>query len=247
METDRPRLGDLLWPAIAVASFGCGPPGAPTLEAGGDDETGSSGSGSGSGSASGSGSGDAGDGDGDGVPPELLTAWTDKTGAFLLLRFSEPMADPTGVDPADFRISFGMTFSYDYYGYAPKYENSRYVEPNVYFAYSAPANAIAITPGSQPTDLFVKFGVPIEPAVCTNAAYMQQEFENVNQLPEYEARAGLFPHYSPGAVPVTSAQGQALAPIGPEWVELQGEYLEIYEYGFPNLSPQIPMGCIVEP
>lgn len=246
---DRSQVvGGSLLPMLALAGVGCGPPGAPMLDAGNDDETGGDSFGSASGSSSGPTDPDTGDDDGDGLPPQLLSASTDKSGAFIVLRFSEPMADPAGVDPADFRISFAMTSTYYPYYSSEVYELSAYVDPNQYFSYSPAFDAIAISPGGQPTDLFIKFDAPLDPIVCTNAAIVAQDYEQLSQSPEYEARAALYPHYSPGGAPVLSAQGEALAAIGPEWVEMPlGEYGYVYEYGFPNLSPQIPLNCIVEP
>ncbi len=62
------------------------------------------------------------------IPLELTLAAFNKTGQFLLLRFSEPMAPVDAVDPTDFRLSFAATWRSASYGGI--YEYTSYADPN---------------------------------------------------------------------------------------------------------------------
>jgi hypothetical protein len=115
---------------LVAAALGCSPGGSAPLEAGLDETGGDDGSG-GSGSESGDGTDDG--GVSDNVAPQLLSAWTDETGKYIVLRFSEPMAPPDGVDPSDFRISHAMTLTIynEYYSFQASY--SHYDDPHYFF------------------------------------------------------------------------------------------------------------------
>jgi hypothetical protein len=225
---------------VMGVSVGCGPGGFGPLEAGG--ETGDAGDGD-----AGDGDGDAGDGDGDNsIPLALVSGRTDETGAFVLLRFSEPIAPPDGVDPTDFRLSLGSSTAFYYQGDL-EWAFSSYYDPGYYDQPAMKLAAVSIGPGEMPTDLVLRFESPLVSYVCEYIAEVNVELEMANPMPEFEGRIGLYPHYSPGATPVRSADGEALQPIGPEWVEL--DFYSMYSdvFGFPKLSPQIPLDCIVDP
>jgi hypothetical protein len=224
-----------------------------------DDETGTEDVGDGDGDT-GDPTGDPDTGDGDtgepnDIPLELELVRFHESGKFLLLRFSEPMAPVDGVDPADFRVSMAMTWRYHGYGYGYNYvfESSSYWDPNVYFGYGYYYNGYGYTPlvadlvanGNQATDIVLRFVDPLVEEACPQFVQMQADFEFYNDLPEYDAKLALFPHYSPGAVALQSADGEVLAPIGPEWVEFPSEYMYEYEFGWPNLDPQIEIPCTV--
>lgn len=207
--------------------------------------------------------GEVGDGDGDptgdpvpnDIPLELELARFNATGKYLLLRFSEPMAPVDGVDPADFRVSLASTMRFvdsSYYG-PYVYESSRYADPNLYLGYSyyydpygaKPLVVDLVANGKQATDIVLRFVDPIEADSCAEFVHRQASYEEFDKQPNQDAKIALFPHYSPGAVPVKSADGEVLAAIGPEWVEIQSSYMVEYEFGWPNLDPQIEIPCTV--
>ena len=233
------QLGALA--GLAVLSVGCGPTGGFTIDDG-DDDLGDTGSDPDT-NGDGDGGPDPDTGGPNDIPLELVSASTDKTGKFLLLRFSEAMAAPANVDPRDFRVSYAYSIT-DYYGVY-----SFYFDPNAYLFYQefSYLEAVAITAGQMPTDLLITFDVPLSPEACVVLAEAQAELDELNPQPDYEGRVGLFPHYAAGGVAVRSADGESLAAIGPEWVEFPGNVLESYSFGFPNLDPQVPINCIVEP
>ena len=192
----------------------------------------------------GDGDGDTtGDGDGDnGVPLELTLAKFNATGQFLLLRFSEPMAPVDAVDPSDFRVSFARTQSYS--GYYGEYNWSFYADPGIYYSYNyydyTPLVVTKVSAGNKATDIVLRFENALDPQVCAWLAQLEQDFEN---NPSLQAEVALFPHYSPGAVPVESLDGEALAPIGPDWVEYDSSFMNVEGYGWPNLDPQVEIPC----
>lgn len=224
------RKGTVLGLAVAVAGCNGGGGGEPEGETG---ET-------------------MGDGDGDGdptsghndIPLELVFSGFNATGQFLLLRFSEPMAPIDGVDPSDFRISFARTQNYS--GYYGNYSWSLYVDPNVYYGaygYYNPSQTLEvdlIADGNMPTDIVLRFATPLDPNVCAWLAQVQADYE---ANPNLQGKVGLFPHYSPGAVPIKSVDGEVLAPIGSGWVEYDSSLMSIEDYGWPNLDPQISIPC----
>jgi hypothetical protein len=189
------------------------------------------------------------------IPLELELARFNKTGKFLLLRFSEPMASVDGIDPNDFRVSLATTWQYQgYYGYA--YKSARYSDPNIYLGYDyyyygygyKPLVADLIANGKKATDILLRFVDPMEADACQQYIDLQAAYADYDAQANADAKIGLFPHYSPGVVPVQSADGEVLAAIGPEWVEFGGTYMELYgEFGWPNLDPQIEIPCTVEP
>lgn len=198
--------------------------------------------------------GGPGDGDGDtggvpdnGIPLELVLAKFNATGKFVLLRFSEPMAPADSVDPSDFRISLAMTWRYhdygDVYG-ATTYWDPQYYLVNDYYSGYTPLKFEAVANGNKDTDLVLRLASPIDPSLCPYFAEVQASFEMLDDLPEYEAKVGLFPHYSPGAVKVKSADGEVLDAIGPDWVEYPWAAMDVYDqYGWPDLDPQVEIPC----
>ena len=188
------------------------------------------------------------------IPLELELARWNKTGKFLLLRFSEPMAPVDGVDPADFRVSMATSWrSIGYYGSV--YQSSNYLDPNLYLGYdyyypynpysSKPLVPELVANGNKETDIVVRFIDPLEPEACAQFVQLQADYEQFDSQPDTDARIAMFPHYSPGAVEVKSADGEVLGAIGPEWVEFGGPYMYDYEFGWPNLDPQIEIPCTV--
>jgi hypothetical protein len=234
---------------LAIVAAGCADD-----KGGNDDETGTEGDGDGdTGDPTGNpdtGEEDTGPND---IPLELELAAFNKTGQFLLLRFSEPMAPVDGVDPNDFRVSLATAIRsvYNYYGYQYVYQSSSYADPNYalvdYYYYGNPVSPLVadlIVNGNQNTDIILRFVEPLVPQACPNFVELKANYEEYDSWPNYDAKVGLFPHYSPGAVPVESADGEVLAPIGPEWVEIPELYWTNYDqFGWPNLDPAIEIPC----
>jgi hypothetical protein len=168
------------------------------------------------------------------IPFELVLARFNATGKFIALRFSEPVGAVDGVDPRDFRISLAqITYQCNY---DACYTNTTYWDPNFYADHYAGYEPYStdrletdlIVLGNMPTDIVLRFETELEPSLC-------QWFP-----PEGEF---LFVHYSPGAVPVRSADGETLAPIGPDWAEVS-PYTVWWAYGeFEQLDPKIAIPC----
>lgn len=176
------------------------------------------------------------------VPLELVLVNLNKTGQFLLLRFSEPMAPVDAVDPADFRLSLARSVYYT--GYYGQYSWSIYVDPGVYYNYNyydpSPMVVTKVAAGKKETDILLRFETALDPQVCDWLAQLEEILEND---PSQQGKVGLFIHYSPGAVPVESLDGEVLSPIGPDWVEYDASFMSVEAPGWPNLDPQLPIPC----
>ncbi len=196
------------------------------------------------------GDGDTGEVPNNGIALELELARFGKSGRFLLLRFSEPMAPVDGVDPSDFRVSLALASRYHDYGQI--HASTAYWDPLYYLGYDDYAGYSQLTPdlianGKQPTDIVLRFASPMTAAACSSYQIMQADIEQLDEDPGFQAKIGLFPHYSPGAVKVESADREALAPIGADWVELPAPYMYLDDqFGWLDLDPQIDIPCDVE-
>jgi hypothetical protein len=247
---------------LVVATLGCGPSGSASLDAGldetgGDEGSGGSGSESGGSESGGSESGGSESGgseSGDDSAPQLLSAWTDETGKYIVLRFSEPMAPPDDVDPSDFRISHAKTT--DFLGGGPGSNYTMYRDPHIlfweyYYEYgdppTMPSVITSVTAGELATDLVLEFAVPLPLDACDILEQEQALIANNIQFDVIDdGRVGLYPHYSQGSPnAIRSAQDEPLESIGEEWVLLDGIVMSNEEFGFPNLVPQIPIDCLI--
>jgi hypothetical protein len=170
------------------------------------------------------------------IPFEVKLAVFNATGKFVALRFSEPVAPIDGVDPRDFRISLAQPIyscNYD-----ACYTQTTYWDVNFYADHYAGYEPYSdarletdlIALGNMPTDIVLRFETEVDPIIC-------DFFPGEGDLDV------LFVHYSPGEVPVRSADGEVLAPIGPEWVEVAPNYVWGVYGEFPNLNPQIAIPC----
>lgn len=180
----------------------------------------------------------AGEDEGGGAEFALISAELDETRQFLTLSFSEAVGPVEGVDPQDFRISFA--------GYSSLctddgcVDQTSYWDPNFFAEYyigygpnmGTRFEAALLEPGSLGHQLVLRFEAPLDAAVCE---YIQA-YGGGDEF--------LFVHYAAGDIPVTSAEGEGLAPIGPEWVEADTP-LPIWEVEgeFPNLDPRISIPC----
>ncbi len=164
----------------------------------------------------------------------LIAAELTNANATLVLTFSDAVAPVDAVDPADFKISYAWTYSVMY---KQLYEVSYYIDPNNDFG-GTPVAMTAIANGPNPDQISLDLMPGVDPGICTT---IQNYIEGANLGVTVDA--GLFPHYSPGATPVTSEGGIDLLPIGPEWVEVDSYYLQFDVFHWPNLDPQIPIPC----
>ena len=231
------KSGTITWVGLTIAAVGCNNP-KPDDEVGGTE------------TETGDGDGDTGEVPNNGVPIELVLAQFNATGKFLLLRFSEPVASVEGIDPSDFRISFASTSRYHYSGTV--YSSSYYADPHYQLIYNyqyngeyVPLIADLVANGNVATDIVLRFTDPLDPLACSNFAEIQAQTEELDAMPNFQARVGLFPHYSPGAVPIRSVDGDVLAPIGPEWVDYIWPAMVIEDFGWPGLDPRIEIPCNV--
>lgn len=209
---------------VALTMLGCTPPGADPLL----DETGD------------------GDGDSDGdetvgtndVPFELVSAAMDLTGEFVALRFSEPVGPLDGVDPSDFRISVALPYELcsggeDCVAKTGYWDANFYVDYYLTYAPYGPPESDRfevdlLAHGNMPTDVVLRFAVPLDPLLC-------EYFEDAEVL---------FVHFAPAPIPVQSDDGEPLAAIGPQWVDYVGPIPFMGVDGdFPNLDPRIPIPC----
>ena len=161
----------------------------------------------------------------------------------MILTFSDPVAPVDDVAPTDFRISFGLSFSYTDNGEVV--EQSAYYDPPTRFGSYYPMEFTAIANGPGENQISITLTPPIDYFICTEVANSVE-----GSTPDFPIEGGLFPHYAPGTTPVTNTAGEELAPIGPDWVlsgpddpPYYGYELFIEEAGFPNLIPQIPIPC----
>jgi hypothetical protein len=221
---------------LTLATLGCAPPGPGFML---DDEAGTSDDdpfGDDDPSTDGESSSEGDTGGPNDIPFELVSAAMDATGQYVALRFSEPVAPVEGVDPSDFRISFG--------GYLVTCDGNdclyqtRYIDPNFYVEYYIlyPNNPNGrfevelIAPGNQVTDVFLRFELPLNPSFCEFLALYPYEY------------GSLFVHHSPGGIPVRSSDGELLEGIGAHWVE-QPELVKYIAGNFVELDPKIPIPC----
>ncbi len=219
---------------LAIATLACAPPPAGfTLDEAGDDPSGTDPSGTDTGADETS--GETGPND---IPFEIVFGALNATGKFVVLRFSEPVGPVEAVDPSDFRISFARVVPQcDYYGNCTY--NTMYWDPNFFAAiyqygyggYSDVRFEVdLVTAGAQPTDVFLRFGTPLEPVLCEAYGGYQDDYEI------------LFVHYSPGEIPVKSLDDESLPAIGMQWVEQPGPNWFV-NGEFPNLAPKIAIPC----
>ena len=164
----------------------------------------------------------------------------------LTLTFSQPVANASAIDPNDFRLSVGRTFSYS----APEtgegqsnsfyndidWLNYDYYEPPGRFAF---ASASA---GSAANQLLLEDAEGLIAQACTYVSYYLDYYAQY-QPPYVRRDIGIFLHYASGDIPLESESGEALADIGPDWVLTEDLSMVRDTYGFIHLDPQLRIPC----
>lgn len=142
----------------------------------------------------------------------------------LRLTFSEPLANPAQVDPADFRLSTARTFDVE--------ERDGTVPLTVYSGWQS-SGIGAVTPGA-PDELIVTVNEYVDLSErCDYVDYYLLLHETYEPDERYDL--GVFLHYARGDIPITGASsGAALADISPDWVDYDGFALEVDRFGFIN-------------
>lgn len=220
-------------------------------ETGGDGGGGSQDGGSQDGGSQDGGSQDGGAQDGDTGSNEtgfeLVSARINATGEFVALTFSKPVSPVDEVDPSDFRISFaspeilcggGGCVDITTYRDPNYFVDQYYYEPYQYQYEYDRFDLIQITPGNQATEVFLRAVTPLDPLVCDAVTY----FETYSSNRGYDLNFGLFVHHSPGAIPLTSTDGEALAAIGAQWTDPAIPVWYV-EGSYPNLDPELEIPC----
>jgi hypothetical protein len=169
---------------------------------------------------------------------ELLEAAFADDFATLVLTFSAAVAPVEGVAPSDFRISAAITMAYEYDGMT--YDYSYYCDPNVLVQpYNSAIAMVAIANGPDSNQISLTLDPVFDADACESLETMLGGLEPGAMMPE----AHVFPHYAPGATPLTSKGGSELAAIGPDWVLEAMDSETVPTYGWPDLDPQIPIPC----
>ena len=179
----------------------------------------------------------------------------------LELYFSEAMAPPSSVDPAQFRLSLAYSNYYNEYyqwggtfyqdlkqftgeQYCYEYCWCKYYKYDYCQAYycqdycsqqpGLPITPISLAQSTLGTErLLVYLDTPISGQVCDVLAQYQEQFTG----------SGLFLHFSNNGPPLLDTQGEQLLPIAEHWV-LPPHTDYAYEQGyFPAMDPFIPIDC----
>lgn len=137
----------------------------------------------------------------------VVDAVLDGDGVTVRLEFTRPVGPTTGVDPNDFRLSFGMAYAYKMYAYAYYYD----------VGYTGDAGELAEFVGleaeGEVVELRLADAFPL--AYC---AELEREVVMMQQEPGVRVKGGVFLHYSPGATALTDTKGKALGPAAEQWV-----------------------------
>jgi hypothetical protein len=180
--------------------------------------------------------GETGDGD---AGFELVSASLDAGGQSVTLHFSEPVGSLDGVDPSAFRISVAVLTALC--GDGECVDQTSYVDPNFYANYYIgyePSSNVSfvvdqVSAGNQATEVSLHFATPLEPVLCEYFAPQEDEYDF------------LYVHYKPGDIPLNSSEGEALAAMGPEWVEYSSPVPSMHVDGnFPSLDPKVSIPCL---
>ena len=153
----------------------------------------------------------------------------------LILTFSEPIMDPSGVDPNDFRISYGRT--------------SRLIVPGepvmetVFYTGIGYGGFDQIAPGDSANQLILSSAYGVDFAYyCENINYNLEYYQNYLETylqQEYPGATanfdlGMFLHYAAGDIPIESEAGETIADVMPDFVLTDGYLMPEMRYGFIN-------------
>lgn len=192
-------------------------------------------------------------------PPQLIDAQILQNNVVELF-FSEPMADPSAVDPSKFRLSFAWSSRYygyddgytfyanlsrytgaeqcyeycwcDYYYYDYCYDDYCYE-----YCYTVPGpsvDGISLALGASADRILMTLSSSITSSVCSAVRRREDQGRD----------AGLFVHYTNNGSPqITDTDSEGLDAIAEHWA-LPPQRDDAYQRGvFPALDPFIPIPC----
>ncbi|MCA9706557.1 MAG: hypothetical protein KDK70_11960 [Myxococcales bacterium] len=190
-------------------------------------------------------------------PPQLLSVqFVDNL--TLALTFTEAVAPPTTVDPAQFRLAAAFAPQGEYYAYG-----TNYLDPAIWngvdytceeycYEYCYQDECFercweyCYTPPGPPVHVAAVAQLPDQPDVLLLSLDNGISGGVCNQLDGFPDPwiADLFITYTPqGAAPVTDNVGEPLGPIAEHWALQPGLEYEYVEGFFQFMSPMLPIPC----
>jgi hypothetical protein len=167
----------------------------------------------------------------------------------ITVTFSEPIADFGGIDPNDFRLSFGTTVSatLTYQGMTANYTFTSYEDISYhldgYSYYPMPFTFVSVTRGPAANQIVLDTSESLAPA-CDSLAETRQGFEMYAEY--YESSRfdlAIFLHYASGEIPIESESGSPFEDVGAPWVLGQDLSFERDGFGFTMLIPPLRIPC----
>lgn len=147
----------------------------------------------------------------DHMPPAIIRV--EQLGETLLrLHFSEPIAEPSGFDPNDFRLSVLNV----YIDPARNYAYASYYDLG-YMTYGHALRFVSARAHDDQLDL--QFSTSVGLHYCRQFNYDHgYDHGHDYAAPGVRADSGLFLHYAAGSIPIRDEAGNALASFGEPWV-----------------------------
>lgn len=177
--------------------------------------------------------------------PTLEAANFELGGASLILRFSEPVVVPEGIDPSNFRISLAMHEYFEETTDEPAWGSSDLWDPN-FRANGGSLNVVGVSSGAEANEVVLEFDVPIDPTIC--ALIHERELEFAEYGDKGVGQIGLLAHYGIGGPEepyLEDLEGIAASSFGADWVWFDGFHSEhASEYLGEALDSEIEIPCV---
>ena len=171
----------------------------------------------------------------------------------MRLTFTEAIAPVDLVNPKRFRLSIGVYYQNDYYGYSrtsyqsPEFFNqSQNCYEKCYYyecyevCYDGPLLELDIldilADAQDPAALVLLLENPVQPRLCEVVGILEDQPNGFG---------GLLLHYADGgAAQITDLVGLPLAPTGATWVKQSGQSsMQVDDLQFPEQNPFLPIPC----